>query len=106
MHSVMAYDAIAAGRTGLPWPDIETAGPMSLLQTVRIAAARSQENTWGRRPAIGVALPVPGDVRGLAPGTQFAHDALAAGEAVVVSTADGDTVGGGSDRRRLPRGLA
>lgn len=93
MHSVMAYDAIAAGRTGLPWPDIETAGPMSLLQTVRVAAARSQEDSWGPRPAIGVVLPVPGDVRGLAPGTQFAHDALAAGEAVVVNTADGDAVG-------------
>jgi len=93
MHSVMAYDAIAAGRTGLPWPDIETAGPMSLLQTVRVAAARSQEGNWGRRPAIGVVLPVPGDVRGLAPGTQFAYDAMAAGEAVMVSTADGDAVG-------------
>lgn len=93
MHSVMAYDAIAAGRTGLPWPDIETAGPMSLLQTVRVAAARSQEDSWGRRPAIGVVLPVPGDVRGLVPGTQFAHDALATGEAVMVSTAEGDAVG-------------
>jgi hypothetical protein len=93
MHSVMAYDAIAAGRTGLPWPDIETAGPMSLLQTVRVAAARSREGNWDRRPAIGVVLPVPGDVRGLAPGTQFAYDAMAAGEAVMVSTADGDAVG-------------
>ena len=93
MHSVMAYDAIAAGRTGLPWPDIETAGPMSLLQTVRVAAARPPEPSLDRRPAIGVVLPVPGDVRGLAPGTQFAQDALASGEAVVVSTADGDAVG-------------
>ena len=93
MHSVMAYDAIAAGRTGLPWPDIETAGPMSLLQTVRVAASRPPEHSLDRRPAIGVVLPVPGDVRGLAPGTQFAQDALASGEAVVVSTADGDAVG-------------
>lgn len=92
-HSVVAYDAIAAGRTGLPWPDIDTAGPMSLLQTVRIAAARSAQDGAIRSPAIGVVLPVPGDVRGLVPGTQFAHDALAAGEAVVVRTADGDAVG-------------
>jgi hypothetical protein len=32
-----------------------------------------------------VVLPVPGDVRGLTAGTQFERDALAAGEAVIVS---------------------
>ncbi|WP_219066838.1 hypothetical protein, partial [Candidatus Mycobacterium methanotrophicum] len=36
-------------------------------------------------PPIKVVLPVPGDVRGLAAGTQFERDALAAGEAVIVS---------------------
>ena len=92
-HSVMAYDAIAAGRTGLPWPDMDSAGPMSLLQTVRTAAGRRPEAGLARRPAIAVVLPVPGDVRGLIPGTQFSHDALAAGEAVVVSGPDGDAVG-------------
>ena len=92
-HSVMAYDAIAAGRTGLPWPDMDSAGPMSLLQTVRTAAGRMPEAGLSRRPAIAVVLPVPGDVRGLIPGTQFSHDALAAGEAVVVSGPDGDAVG-------------
>ncbi|MBU3705105.1 MAG: hypothetical protein FGM50_00290 [Mycobacterium sp.] len=92
-HSVMAYDAIAAGRTGLPWPDVDSAGPMSLLQTVRTAAGRTPETGLARRPAIAVVLPVPGDVRGLIPGTQFSHDALAAGEAVVVSGPDGDAVG-------------
>lgn len=92
-HSVMAYDAIAAGRTGLPWPDMDSAGPMSLLQTVRTAAGRMPEAGLARRPAIAVVLPVPGDVRGLIPGTQFSHDALAAGEAVVVSGPDGDAVG-------------
>ena len=89
----MAYDAIAAGRTGLPWPDMDSAGPMSLLQTVRTAAGRRPEAGLARRPAIAVVLPVPGDVRGLIPGTQFSHDALAAGEAVVVSGPDGDAVG-------------
>lgn len=92
-HSVMAYDAIAAGRTGLPWPDVDSAGPMSLLQTVRTAAGRTPEAGLARRPAIAVVLPVPGDVRGLIPGTQFSQDALAAGEAVVVSGPDGDAVG-------------
>lgn len=92
-HSVMAYDAIAAGRTGLPWPDVDAAGPMSLLQTVRSAAGRRPAAGLPPPPAIGVVLPVPGDVRGLTPGTQFARDALSAGEAVVVSGPDGDAVG-------------
>jgi hypothetical protein len=80
-HSVAAYDAVAAGHTGLPWPDVDDGGAIALLQTVRTAAgARS-----GSEPAIGIALPVPGDVRGLAAGTRFERDALAAGEAVIVS---------------------
>ena len=33
-------------------------------------------------------LPVPGDVRGLAPGTQFESDALAAAEAVIITNPD------------------
>ena len=37
-HSVTAYDSVAAGRTGLPWPDLNDAGAVSLLQTVRTAA--------------------------------------------------------------------
>ena len=83
-HSVIAYDAVAAGRTGLPWPDIDAAGPMSLLQTVRTVAGRPDDAPWPARPAIAAALPVPGDVRGLAVGTQFHSDALDAGEAVLV----------------------
>ena len=92
-HSVIAYDSVAAGRTGLPWPDVTNAGAMSLLQTVRTAVGRRTEDPWPGRPAIALVLPVPGDVRGLAPGTQFADDALAAREAVVVSAPDGQTVG-------------
>src|ERR1700743_67141 len=72
-HSVTAYDAVAAGHTGLPWPDINDAGAVSLLQTLRTAAGRAATGT----SSIRVALPVPGDVRGLAPGTQFERDALA-----------------------------
>lgn len=92
-HSVTAYDSIAAGRTGLPWPDIDDTGLMSLLRTVRAAGGSRPGADWPRRPAIGLLLPVPGDTRGLSPGTQFARDALAAGEAVVVGGADGRSVG-------------
>src|SRR5271155_4582432 len=83
-HSVTAYDAVAAGHTGLPWPDVHDAGAVSLLQTLRTAAARPAT----RAPLITVVLPVPGDVRGLAPGTQFERDALAAGEALIISNPD------------------
>lgn len=79
-QSVAAYDAVAAGHTGLPWPDVHDAGTVSLLQTLRAAVGRRR-----LRGTINVVLPVPGDVRGLAAGTQFEHDALAAGEAVIVA---------------------
>lgn len=92
-HSVLAYDAVAAGHTGLPWPDVDTCGPMSLLQTVRTVAGRRVDRAWPARPAISLALPVPGDVRGLPVGTQFASDAVEAGEAVLVTAPDGATVG-------------
>ena len=78
-HSVTAYDSVAAGRTGLPWPDLTDAGAVSLLQTVRTAAGPRPS-----APAIGVALPVPGDVRGLPAGTQFQRDAVTAGEAMII----------------------
>lgn len=84
IQSVTAYDAVAAGHTGLPWPDVHDAGAVSLLRTLRTAAGRPSTGT----PSIKVVLPVPGDVRGLAAGTQFERDALAAGEAVIVSNPD------------------
>ncbi len=83
-QSVTAYDAVAAGHTGLPWPDIHDAGVVSLLQTLRVAAGRSPTGT----PSISVLLPIAGDVRGLPPGTQFERDAIAAGEAVIVTHPD------------------
>lgn len=79
-HSVTAYDSVAAGRTGLPWPDLNDAGAVSLLQTLRTAAGPP-----GSTPSIGVVLPVPGDVRGLPAGTQFQRDAVTAGEAIIVA---------------------
>ena len=84
IQSVTAYDAVAAGHTGLPWPDVHDAGAVSLLQTLRTAASRPATGT----PSITVVLPVPGDVRGLAAGTQFERDALIAGEAVIVADPD------------------
>ena len=79
-HSVTAYDSVAAGRTGLPWPDLTDTGAVALLQTMRTAAAET-----GSVPPIAVTLPVPGDVRGLPAGTQFQRDAVTAGEAVLVA---------------------
>lgn len=93
IHSVTAYDAVAAGRTGLPWPDVDAAGAMSLLQTVRTAAGRRGDGPPPSGPVIGLALPVPGDVRGLPAGTQFQRDALDVGEAIVVRPPAGEAIG-------------
>lgn len=87
-HSVTAYDSVAAGRTGLPWPDLTNAGGVSMLQTLRTASG-----TGTGEPAISVALPVPGDVRGLVAGSPFQTDALTAGEAIIVSRMGSDAVG-------------
>ncbi|MFN8033445.1 MAG: hypothetical protein U0Q47_09125 [Mycobacterium sp.] len=92
-HSVTAYDSVAAGRTGLPWPDVDDAGAVSLLQTLRTATGRRPDMAWPGRAGIGVLLPVPGDVRGLAAGTQFQRDALNAGEAIIVTGPDAEAVG-------------
>jgi hypothetical protein len=87
-HSVTAYDSEAALRTGLPWPDLTDAGAVSMLQTLRTAAGPARGE-----PVLSVALPVPGDVRGLAAGTQFQVDAIAAGEALIVAPVSGEAVG-------------
>ncbi|MEM6107889.1 hypothetical protein AAHS21_16840 [Mycobacterium sp. 050272] len=95
-QSVTAYDAVAAGHTGLPWPDVHDAGIVSLLQTLRAAVGRvtlpgtpgAPGSLHGR---INVVLPIPGDVRGLAPGTQFERDAMTAGEAVIIAHPDDPT---------------
>ncbi|MGD9621312.1 MAG: hypothetical protein AB7G47_17335 [Mycolicibacterium sp.] len=86
-HSVTAYDAIAAERTGLLWPDLEDAGAVSLLQTMRTAGRCAAAS-----PTIVLTLPVPGDVRGLPPGTQFGRDAITAGEAIILGQ-PGNSIG-------------
>jgi hypothetical protein len=92
-HSVTAYDAVAAGRTGLPWPDLDGTGAMSLLQTVRTATGSRTAQGSAEPPSLALALPVPGDVRGLAAGSQFQADAIDAGEAVLIRATDGTAVG-------------
>ena len=87
-HSIAAYDSVAAGRTGLPWPDLTNFGGVTLLQTMRHAAGPARA-----RPALSVVLPVPGDVRGLAPGTRFQQDAMDVGEALVITSDRGEAVG-------------
>ncbi len=88
-HSVTAYDAQAARVTGLPWPDVNKATAVSLLQTVRGAAGARKVPG----PALSVALPVPGDVRGLPAGGTFQRDAVTAGEAVLVTSEEGAPIG-------------
>jgi hypothetical protein len=88
-HFVAAYDSVTAGRTGLPWPDVDEASAITLLQAVRTTAGPSAAS----ERSISVVLPVAGDVRGLAAGTQFERDALAAGEAVVVADQRGSALG-------------
>lgn len=88
IHSVTAYDAVAAEHIGLPWPDMPNTAAVTLLQTLRVAGRRSTSG-----PAFGIVLPVPGDVRGLPAGTQFQRDALAVGEAVVVVGDRGPALG-------------
>ncbi|BBX16739.1 hypothetical protein CRI77_02885 [Mycolicibacterium duvalii] len=83
-HSVTAYDSVAAERTGLAWPDLDDVGSVSLLQTMRTASSPRTTSS-----VISVVLPVPGDVRGLPPGTQFGRDAVTAGEAILVAPPDG-----------------
>lgn len=87
-----AYDAMAADRTGLPWPDVIDAGVVSLLQTVRTAVRRGDRPAPGQS-VIGVVLPVPGDVRGLPAGTRFQDDAMAAGEALIVYGPRSEAIG-------------
>lgn len=88
-HLVTAYDSAAADATGLPWPDLNDAGAVSLLQTLRTAAGPRN----AAAAALSVALPVPGDVRGLPGGTTFAQDAMSTGEALVVSSGHGAPIG-------------
>ena len=92
-QSVTAYDAVAAGHTGLPWPDVHDAGTVSLLQTLRAAVGRTdgagapgcRVDCAGRSTSC---CRCPAMCAGWPPGTQFERDALAAGEAVIITNPD------------------
>ncbi|MGH3726932.1 MAG: hypothetical protein ACRDUS_22735 [Mycobacterium sp.] len=85
-HLVTAYDAVAAGHTGLSWPDMDDNGPIGLLQTIRTATGQPHGS-----PDIHVILPAPGDPRGLPAGTQFQRDAIESSEAIVLSDRRNDS---------------
>jgi hypothetical protein len=77
MHLVGASDAETAIRTGLPWPDPEDTGVTLLLKVIR-------EGTGNTGGELRLVLPVPGDVRGLPPGTEFERSAITAGEGILI----------------------
>ncbi|MEB3023225.1 hypothetical protein [[Mycobacterium] crassicus] len=82
VQSVAAYDAISIGEAGWAWSGGTDGGAASLLQLVRGAAQP------GAGTCIHPVFPVPGDVRGLPAGTVFAQEAILAGEAVLIGSAD------------------
>ncbi len=86
MHTVGAGDPVIAGRTGLPWPDPVDTGLTALLKTIR-------ESATGADCEIRLVLPVPGDVRGLPVGSEFAVAATEAGEGVLVGPPGGPGTG-------------
>lgn len=90
VQAIAAHDPVAAGHAGLPYPVAEHGGATSVLQTLRTAAGAPAR----RGAPVEVVLPVPGDVRGLPPGSAFARDALDVGEALILTGgADGTAVG-------------
>lgn len=81
-QSVAAHDAVVASSIGVSWPGACDAGAAALLQLVRGAALPFIEA--GIQPV----FPIPGDVRGLPAGTAFEREAILAGEAVLIGSAD------------------
>lgn len=79
IHVVRAADPVVADRTGLSWPEPESASVATLLETVKNATA-AQGST------VRLVLPAPGDVRDLPAGGEFAGAALDAGEGVIIGT--------------------
>lgn len=77
LHDVVAADAVAAATLDVPVRGEACGQVAALLAGIRRAGATS-----GR-----LVLPVPGDVRGLGARSEFAVEALHAGEAVVLAEA-------------------
>ena len=61
--------------------------------TAADVADRRSDADQRAEPSISIVLPIPGDVRGLAAGTPFERDALAAGEAMIVAGEAGSAIG-------------
>ncbi|MFF3572072.1 hypothetical protein [Nocardia jiangxiensis] len=88
---VAAGDPVTGGHTGLPWPGGESlegggAGIMLLLKLIR-------EESGDPRARLRLMLPVPGDVRGLPTGSEFAPAALEAEEGILVGVPGDDGMG-------------
>lgn len=84
-QSVAAGDPVTGGHTGLPWASDELAdevpgsGIMVLLKLIR-------EAMGGPDAQLRLVLPIPGDVRGLPAGTEFAAAAIEAEEGLLAGT--------------------
>ncbi|MCP2288140.1 hypothetical protein APR08_001043 [Nocardia amikacinitolerans] len=79
-HTIAAGDPMTGARTDLPWSSRTTlpgSGVMALLKVIREAMAQPGAQ-------LRLVLPVPGDVRGLPPGTVFSADAIEAEEGLLV----------------------
>ncbi|WP_024805241.1 hypothetical protein [Nocardia sp. BMG51109] len=89
-HGVAAGDPVTGGRTGLPWPTAEPLAPgtgiMMLLKVIR----ESLDDPDAR---LRLVLPVPGDVRGVPPGTEFATAALEAEEGLLAGPPGAEGIG-------------
>ncbi|GAB4585897.1 hypothetical protein [Nocardia sp. IFM 10818] len=80
LQTVAAGDPVTGGHTGLPWAAEEGAagaGIMVLLKLIR-------EALHGPDAQVRLVLPVPGDVRGLPVGSEFAAAATEAGEGLFI----------------------
>ncbi|MFE3193652.1 hypothetical protein ACFXHA_31950 [Nocardia sp. NPDC059240] len=82
-QTVAAGDPVTGGHTGLPWAAddgsdaVAGAGIMVLLKLIR-------EAVGGPDAQVRLVLPIPGDVRGIPVGTEFAAAATEAGEGILV----------------------
>ncbi|MEU8899814.1 hypothetical protein [Nocardia sp. NPDC048505] len=79
-HTIAAGDPITGGRTDLPWSahgNTAGSGVMALLKVIREAMAEPGAQ-------LRLVLPVPGDVRGLPVGTEFAADAVEAEQGLLI----------------------
>ncbi|GAB2632364.1 hypothetical protein ACWDYH_24210 [Nocardia goodfellowii] len=88
-HTIAAGDPVTGGRTDLPWSahgNTTGSGVMALLKVIREAMAEPGSQ-------LRLVLPVPGDVRGLPVGTEFAADAIEAEQGLLIGVPGGEGTG-------------